>query len=162
MSSAPFLQPLHLHHHYKCRWHHRGWTCDWWDKAAHRREAANMVSWYDLTFNMKEIIVDKRKGRTSRSNVKELQMEMVSNFKYLGVHISTDLRWTVNITQMDKVHQQPYLMRRVNTFTKARCSTTRAALLRTSSHREVWQHWCYGPLMHAEGITRTTLFSLHW
>lgn len=55
----------------------------------------------------KEMIVDKRKGRRPH---RPLQFE-------LGVHISEDLAWTVNITQLvKKAQQQRDFFRRLREF----------------------------------------------
>ena len=71
------------------------------DKAVYRRKVANLVSWCDdnnlmlNTDKMKEMIVDMRKKRRTRQPLFmwEVELERVSNFKYLGVHISDDLTW---------------------------------------------------------------------
>ena len=63
---------------------------------------ASLVSWCDdnnLTLNtdkMKEMIVDMRKKRRPHWQlfIRELELERVSSFKYLGVHISDDLTWS--------------------------------------------------------------------
>ena len=69
------------------------------DEAAYRREVANLVSWSEdknltlNTDNTKEMIVDMRKERRPHQPlfIRELSVERVSTFKYLGVHISEDL-----------------------------------------------------------------------
>ncbi|KAK2920685.1 hypothetical protein Q8A73_000170 [Channa argus] len=72
------------------------------DEAAYRREVAGLVSWCgdnNLTLNTdktKEMIVDMRKERRTHQPlfIRELEVEKVSSFKYLGVHISEDLTWS--------------------------------------------------------------------
>lgn len=71
------------------------------DEAAYRREVASLVSWCgdnNLILNTektKEMIVDMRKERRTHQPlfIRELEVERVSHFKYLGVHISEDLTW---------------------------------------------------------------------
>ncbi|KAK2884426.1 hypothetical protein Q8A73_020900 [Channa argus] len=80
------------------------------DEAAYRREVASLVSWCgdnNLTLNTdktKEMIVDMRKERRTHQPlfIRELEVERVSSFKYLGVHITEDLTWTPHITQLVK------------------------------------------------------------
>ncbi|KAK2899376.1 hypothetical protein Q8A73_012505 [Channa argus] len=95
------------------------------DEAAYRREVASLVSWCgdnNLTLNTdktKEIIVDMRKERRTHQPlfIRELQVERVSSFKYLGVHISEDLTWTPHVTQLvKKAQQRLYFLRRLRKF----------------------------------------------
>ncbi|KAK3557083.1 hypothetical protein QTP70_024751, partial [Hemibagrus guttatus] len=80
------------------------------NEAAYRRELASFVTWCEnnnLTLNTdktKEMIVDMSKERRTQQPlfILELEVERVSNFKYLVFHISEDLTWTLNITQLDK------------------------------------------------------------
>lgn len=72
-----------------------------------------MVTWCEdnnLTLNTdktKEMIVDMRKERGTHQPLFfcELEVERVCSFKYLGVHISEDLTWTLNTTQLVKKAQ---------------------------------------------------------
>ena len=95
------------------------------DEAAYRREVASLVSWCEdnnLTLNKektKEMKVDMRKKRSPHRPlfIGELEVERVSSFKYLGVHISDDLTWTLNTTQLVKKSQQRlYFLRRLRKF----------------------------------------------
>ncbi|XP_072559211.1 uncharacterized protein [Paramormyrops kingsleyae] len=95
------------------------------DEAAYRREVASLVSWCEdnnLTLNTdktKEMIVDMRKRRRPHQSlfIQELEMERVSIFKYLGVHISEDLTWTLNTTQLvKKAQRRLYFLRRLRKF----------------------------------------------
>ncbi len=71
-------------------------------------EVSSLVTWCEdnnLTLNTdktKEIIVDMRKERRTHQPlfIRDLEVERVSSFKYLGVHISEDLTWTLNTTQL--------------------------------------------------------------
>ncbi len=95
------------------------------DEAAYRREVASLVTWCEdnnLTLNMdktKEMIVDMRKERRTHQPlfIRDLEVERVSSFKYLGVHISEDLTWTLNTTQLvKKAQQRLYFLRRRRKF----------------------------------------------
>jgi len=87
------------------------------DEAACRREAADLVSWCEdnnltlKTDKTKEMIVDMRKERRPHQPlfIRELAVERVSTFNYLGVHISEDLT-----TQLVKKAQRwLYFLRRL-------------------------------------------------
>uniref|UniRef100_A0A3Q3IXN5 Reverse transcriptase domain-containing protein n=1 Tax=Monopterus albus TaxID=43700 RepID=A0A3Q3IXN5_MONAL len=91
------------------------------DKAAYRREVAGLVSLCkdnNLSLNMdrtKEMIMDMRKERRTHWPlfIWVLEVERVSSFKYLVVHISEDLTWTLTTTQLVKKAQQwLYFLRR--------------------------------------------------
>lgn len=95
------------------------------DEAAYRREVASLVSWCgdnNLILNMektKEMIVDMRKERSMHQPlfIQELEVERVSNFKYLGVHISEDLTWKPHVTQLvKKAQQRLFFLRRLRRF----------------------------------------------
>lgn len=95
------------------------------DEAAYRREVASLVSWCEennLTLNTdktKEMIVDMRKERRTPQPlfIRELEVERVQKFKYLGVHINEDLTWTPHITQLvKKAQQRLYFLRRLRKF----------------------------------------------
>ena len=72
------------------------------DETAYRREVASLVTWCDnnnLSLNIdktKEMKVDMRKeGRPHQPlTIRESEVERVSSFKFLDVHISDDLTWT--------------------------------------------------------------------
>lgn len=67
------------------------------------------------TDKMKEIIVDMRKDRRPHQPllIWELEVERVSSIKYLGVHVSEDLTWTLNATQLvKKAQQRLYFLRK--------------------------------------------------
>ncbi len=76
----------------------------------------------NLTLNTdktKEMIVDMRKERRTHQPlfIRDLEVERVSSFKYLGVHISEDLTWTLNTTQLvKKAQQRLYFLRRLRKF----------------------------------------------
>ncbi|XP_051243005.1 uncharacterized protein LOC127355811 [Dicentrarchus labrax] len=65
------------------------------------------------------MIVDIRKERRPHQplSIRELEVERVSSFKYLGVHLSEDLTWTLNTTQLvKKAQQRLYFLRRLRKF----------------------------------------------
>uniref|UniRef100_A0AAR2LPB5 Reverse transcriptase domain-containing protein n=1 Tax=Pygocentrus nattereri TaxID=42514 RepID=A0AAR2LPB5_PYGNA len=95
------------------------------DEAAYRREVTRLVSWCDdnnlilNTDKTKELIVDMRKERRPHRPlfIRELEVERVSSFKYLGVHISEDLTWSLNTKQLvRKAQQRLYFLRRLRRF----------------------------------------------
>ena len=98
-------------------------TCG--DEADYRREVDSLITWCgnnNLTLNTdktKEMIVDMRKERRPHQPlfIRGLEVERVNNFKYLGVHISDDLTWTFNTTQVvKKAQQRLYFLRRLRKF----------------------------------------------
>uniref|UniRef100_A0AAQ4Q545 Reverse transcriptase domain-containing protein n=1 Tax=Gasterosteus aculeatus aculeatus TaxID=481459 RepID=A0AAQ4Q545_GASAC len=94
------------------------------NEAAYRREVASLVSWCEdnnLTLNTdktKELIVDMRNERRPRQPlfIKKLEVKRVSSFKYLGVHFSEDLTWTLNTTQLVKKAQLRLYFLRLRKF----------------------------------------------
>ncbi|KAI3368368.1 hypothetical protein L3Q82_007834 [Scortum barcoo] len=65
------------------------------------------------------MVLDMR--RESRQHqplmIRDSEVECVSSFKFLGVHICDDLTWTLNITQLvKKAHQWLYFLRRLRKF----------------------------------------------
>ncbi|KAI4896237.1 hypothetical protein NFI96_023343 [Prochilodus magdalenae] len=95
------------------------------DEAAYRKEVDSLVAWCtknNLTLNAdktKEMIVDMRKERRPHQPlfIRDLEVERVSSFKYLGVHISDDLTWTLNTTYvLKRAQQRLYFLRRLRKF----------------------------------------------
>ena len=67
----------------------------------------------------KEIIVDFRRNPTEISPlfINGSEVEIVDNFKFLGVQISNDLKWQINIDQIVcKTQQRLYFLRRLRSF----------------------------------------------
>ncbi|KAI5607883.1 gastrula zinc finger protein XlCGF28.1-like [Silurus asotus] len=85
------------------------------NESAYREEIHNLAAWCvnnNLTLNAtktKELIVDFRKSNSRRHlpvNINETEVERVSSFKFLGVHISEDLSWQQNTSALVKKAQQ--------------------------------------------------------
>ena len=71
----------------------------------------------------KELVVDFRKQRT-RSNpfsINETEVDIVDEYKYLGVHIDHKLNWTKNTEAIfTKGQSRPYFLRRLRSFNVCR------------------------------------------
>ncbi|KAI4883522.1 hypothetical protein NFI96_005237, partial [Prochilodus magdalenae] len=91
------------------------------DETAYRDEVQHLAAWCDdnnLVLNTqktKEVIVDFRKSRNQAHtpiHISGAEVECVYNFKFLGVHISEDLTWSLNSsTMVKKVQQRLYFLR---------------------------------------------------
>ncbi|KAK3572993.1 hypothetical protein QTP86_012029 [Hemibagrus guttatus] len=78
-------------------------------ESAYREEIQSLSAWCsmnNLTLNAtktKELIVDLQKSNSSRHSsiyINGSEVEHVSSFKFLGVHISEDLSWHLNISTL--------------------------------------------------------------
>ncbi|KAI3369594.1 hypothetical protein L3Q82_024480, partial [Scortum barcoo] len=103
--------------------------CLWWDgwianndESDYRQEVEHLEGWCrqnNLCINVKktkEMIVDFRRGRhlPSPLYIGGTAVEVVSSFRYLGVHISDDLTWSKNTSCLiRKAHQRLYFLRRL-------------------------------------------------
>ncbi len=85
------------------------------DEATYREEVQTLVAWCSdnhLNLNTrktKEIIIDFRKSKStphSGLSINGEEVERVTDFKFLGLHISEDLGWTVHTTHIIKKAQQ--------------------------------------------------------
>ncbi|KAM7379021.1 hypothetical protein PAMP_017842 [Pampus punctatissimus] len=93
------------------------------DEADYREEVQHLAAWCadnNLTLNTrktKEIIMDYRKTKPDMHtpvHINGTEVERVSSFKFLGVHISEDLTWTLNTsTLVKKAHQRLFFLRRL-------------------------------------------------
>src|SRR4029434_3262600 len=81
------------------------------DESAYREEIQHLAVWCannNLALNtkkIKELIVDFRrsKGCTyTPIRINGSEVERVASFKFLGVHISEDLSWTLNTSTLVK------------------------------------------------------------
>ncbi|KAI3354853.1 hypothetical protein L3Q82_004545 [Scortum barcoo] len=92
------------------------------DESDYRQEVEHLEGWCrqnNLCINVKktkEMIVDFRRGRhlPSPLYIGGTAVEVVSSFRYLGVHISDDLTWSKNTSCLiRKAHQRLYFLRRL-------------------------------------------------
>lgn len=93
------------------------------DETAYREEVQHLTEWCchnNLDLNItktKELIVDFRKSKRvehSALHIYGKEVERVESFKFLGVHISADLTWTVHIShQVGKAQQRLYFLRKL-------------------------------------------------
>ncbi|KAI4903872.1 hypothetical protein NFI96_022133, partial [Prochilodus magdalenae] len=91
------------------------------DETAYRDEVQHLAAWCDdnnLVLNTqktKEVIVDFRKSRNQAHtpiHISGAEVECVSNFKFLGIHISEDLTWSLkSSTMVKKAQQRLYFLR---------------------------------------------------
>ncbi|KAK1784796.1 hypothetical protein P4O66_003465 [Electrophorus voltai] len=92
------------------------------DESAYREEVQKLVSWCkvnNLYLNVdktKEMVVDFRRARQDHSQlaIKSSSVEIVKNIKFLGVHLSENLTWTLNTSSITKQAQQRlYFLRKL-------------------------------------------------
>ncbi|KAF0039088.1 hypothetical protein F2P81_009572 [Scophthalmus maximus] len=92
------------------------------DESAYREEVWHLAEWCadnNLALNTKktkELIVDFRKkgGTHTPIRINGTDVERVSRFKFLGVHISKDLSWILNTSNLvKKAHQPLFFLRRL-------------------------------------------------
>ena len=137
------------------------------DESAYREEVQHLAEWCannNLALNTKktkELIVDFRRtkgGAHTPICINGTEVERVASFKFLGVHISEDLSWTLNTsTIVKKAHQRLFFLRRLK---KAHLSPQILENFQPLYHREhpyklhlsmVWQLLCCRPKKTAEG-----------
>ena len=93
------------------------------DDRAYTEEVQHQVRWCaenNLALNTsktKELIVDFRRGRRGQHApvfINGVEVERVASFKFLGVHISEDLSWSLNTSSLiKKAHQRLFFLRRL-------------------------------------------------
>ncbi|KAI4879613.1 hypothetical protein NFI96_006236 [Prochilodus magdalenae] len=90
------------------------------DESGYRQEVEHLEGWCrknNLCINIKktkEMIVDFRRGRHAHLplHVRGSAVEVVSNYRYLGVHLSNNLTWSNNTSSLvRKAHQRLYFLR---------------------------------------------------
>ena len=95
------------------------------DEQEYRGAITDFVDWCEvnhLHYNAsktKEMVVDFRRKapRTARVNIQGLGIEIVGEYKYLGVHLSNKLDWTTNTDVLYKKGQSRlHLLRRLRSF----------------------------------------------
>ena len=94
-------------------------------ETAYRDEVNTLALWCrenNLALNAgktKELIVDFRRPRREHTPIyiDGVAVERVSQFKFLGMHIDDDLKWTTHTTHVvKKAQQRLYCLRRLNKF----------------------------------------------
>ncbi|KAI4872504.1 hypothetical protein NFI96_028426, partial [Prochilodus magdalenae] len=92
------------------------------DESGYRQEVEHLEGWCrknNLCINVKktkEMIVDFRRGRHAHLplHVGGSAVEVVSSYRYLGVHLSNNLTWSNNTSSLvRKAHQRLYFLRRL-------------------------------------------------
>ncbi|XP_030283175.1 uncharacterized protein LOC115587475 [Sparus aurata] len=93
------------------------------DESAYTEEVQHLTAWCannDLALNTKktkELIVDYRKsndGTHTPIRINGTEVELVTSFTFLGVHISEDLSWTLNTSTLTrKIHQRLFFLKRL-------------------------------------------------
>ena len=95
------------------------------DESNYRSEVDSIVNWSqdnNLILNVsktKEMIIDFRRNKTPMIplEINGSTVEQVSSFKFLGTHISDDLKWTVNSAEiLKKAKQRLYFLRKLKLF----------------------------------------------
>ncbi len=94
------------------------------DETAYRDEVQHLATWCannNLALNSqktKELIVDHRRTKKDPTQtpiyIDGAEVECVANFKFLGVHLSEDLSWTLNTSILiKKARQRLYFLRKL-------------------------------------------------
>ena len=94
-----------------------------YNKSVYREEIQHLTEWcsdnnlYLNTLKTKELIADIRDSKRKELSAHGMHREeagRVENFKFLGVHISADLTWTMHIPhQVGKAQQRLYYLRKL-------------------------------------------------
>ena len=87
------------------------------DESAYRDDVKHLVRWCasnDLVLNAsktKEIVVDFRKSKSvpSKLIVNNSEVEIVDSFKFLGIHITSNLSWSLHARYMCKKVNDVYI-----------------------------------------------------
>ena len=86
---------------------------------------SGLVDWCDdnnLKLNVtktKEMIIDFRRNKSLLEplTIDSQEVKQVDVFKFLGCHISKDLKWSIQIQEnLKKAQQRMYFLRRVKSF----------------------------------------------
>ena len=95
------------------------------DETSYRHEITKFVNWCqnnNLVLNVKktkEMIFDFRKKRNDivPLNILEENVDIVAEYKYLGVHIDNDMSWETHVRKtFSKANQRLYFLRKMNKF----------------------------------------------
>ena len=95
------------------------------DESSYRQEVSNLVQWgqdnnLELNVNKtRELIVDFRRNPSviQPLSINGSEVEIVDSFKFLGVHISNDLKWVTHVDVIvRKAQQRLFFLRRLRSF----------------------------------------------
>ncbi|TWW81700.1 hypothetical protein D4764_01G0015150 [Takifugu flavidus] len=95
------------------------------NKLEYREVITNFVAWCELNHlrinasKTKEVVIDfsKEASHIAPVNIQGLDIEIVEEYKYLGVHLNNKLDWTHNIDALYKKGQSClHLLRRLRSF----------------------------------------------
>ena len=93
------------------------------DETGYRDENTKFVNWCrddHLVLNAqktKEIVFDFRKNRKEVEPVNGVDIEIVTEYKYLGTYIDSHLNWNVNTQKLcSKANQRIYFLRKLKLF----------------------------------------------
>ena len=95
------------------------------DESVYRKEIKNFVEWCDVHFldlnvpKTKEIVLDFRKGDKKHYPIiiKNEEVQIVDNHKYIGITVSNNLSWSEHISNIfTKLNQRMYFLRKLNSF----------------------------------------------
>ncbi len=95
------------------------------DETHYRKEVDNFVHWCNQNFlvlnveKTKEIIFDFRKVKTNIEPIiiQGTQVDMVTEYKYLGTYIDKDLKWNTNTQKLvSKANQRVFFIRKLKSF----------------------------------------------
>ncbi len=78
------------------------------DETAYRKEVSKLVTWCEannltlITSKTNEMVVDMRRSKSVYQSllIRESEVERVGGYKFLGVHICEDLKWTKNTVKL--------------------------------------------------------------
>lgn len=110
------------------------------DETTYRDEVRRLTGWCgenSLSLNMKktkELMLDFRRNKNKHLPLRfgDQEVKQMSSFKFLGTHISNDLKWSVNTTAaVKKAHQRLYFLRTLRNSNMSPC------LLKTFYHCSV-------------------------
>ena len=91
----------------------------------YRSQVSALISWclandLELSVNTtKEIILDVRRNPTSNDSllINGSEVKFVNHFKFLGIQISSNLKWEINVDQtVSRAQQRLYFLRRLRSF----------------------------------------------
>ncbi|KAI3374514.1 hypothetical protein L3Q82_006331 [Scortum barcoo] len=79
------------------------------NETHYREEIQHLTQWCSnnnlvlITSKTKEVIVDYRRSRRTSPHPRRRAVERVNNIKFLGIHITSDLTWSMNAAHLTSV-----------------------------------------------------------